>query len=170
MVVLAEFGLRPPWVVRLCWFSSDLERNPSPQAVHGYGWSPVCNLIVARRSREWMRTYGSSVETHELDKNKIKKIFSLIRWMGLSGGSQQSRLTITQKSDWQSERVEFSRFAKWFVNFGMSIELEKFWFEFYRETHFRLFLTYYLGDGFLGGDFWIPQNSKYLMCDVKWCC
>lgn len=44
IVVLAEFGLTPPWVCLLCWFNSALVRNPSPHAVQGYAWSPVCIL------------------------------------------------------------------------------------------------------------------------------
>lgn len=49
MVVFAELGLIPPWVARLCWLSSAFVRKPSPHAVHGYGWSPVCNLYQFRK-------------------------------------------------------------------------------------------------------------------------
>lgn len=44
MVVFEEFGLTPPCCTRLCCPSSCFVLKPSPHAVHGYGWSPVCSL------------------------------------------------------------------------------------------------------------------------------
>lgn len=62
IVVFAEFGFIPPCWIRLCWLSSALVRKPSPHAVHGYGWSPVCKRIWATSVRFWRNSLPHTVQ------------------------------------------------------------------------------------------------------------